>query len=64
MDCLKKYKSGFTQDLKNKATRKYLNMLIKEYGGLPANAASEFKRGFKKGFMTQCKKRNAKTRRW
>lgn len=35
--------------------RKYLNTLIKEYGGIPANAATDYKKGFRKGFMAQCK---------
>ena len=45
-----------TQDLQTKAIRKHLNMLINEYGGLPENAVSDFK----KWFMAECKKRKKK----
>ena len=56
-ELFREYKTGLTQDLQTKAIRKHLNMLINEYGGLPENAVSDSKKGFKKWFMAECKKR-------
>jgi hypothetical protein len=56
MNCSDRYKTDFIQDLQTKEMRRYVDMLIKEYGGVPANTAAEYEKGFRKGFMTECKK--------
>jgi|UniRef100_A0A6C0AGL0 hypothetical protein len=57
MNCSDFYKTERVQDLQTKAMRRFLDMLIKEYGGLPANAAADFQTGYRKGFMAECKKK-------
>jgi hypothetical protein len=53
--CSDLYKTDLVQDAQTKGMRKFVNMLMKEQGGLPANAAADYKKGFKLGFMAQCK---------
>ena len=57
MNCTDRYNSKDIQSLQNMAMRKWLDHIVKETGGLPANAQSEFKKGFKLGFVNSCKKR-------
>ena len=59
-NCSEIFKTGLVQDLQTKSMRKYLNTLIKEHGGLPANAASNYKKEFRKYFMSHCKEEKKK----
>ena len=62
MNCSDLYKTERVQDLQTKAMRRYVDMLIKEYGGVPENTATEFKTGYRKGFMAECKKRKTESK--
>jgi hypothetical protein len=54
-NCSELYKTDLVQDAQTKGMRKFVNTLMKEHGGLPANAAADYKKGFQLGFMAQCK---------
>jgi hypothetical protein len=63
MNCSDLYKSERVQDLQTKSIRSYVDMLIKEYGGVPANTAAEYKKGFRKGFMEECKRKKTEIKK-
>jgi hypothetical protein len=57
-------KIHYSKQIQNKRDEiwknKIMPQIIKRYGGLPANAYSNFKTGFKEGFMKECKQKNNK----
>ena len=53
--CTTLYKSKKMQATQKNAFQKWAKKIIQSQGGLPANAWSDFKKGFKRGVMKTCK---------
>jgi len=59
-NCTVRYKSKETQAQLENVFKIWSKQMIKRYGGLPANAWTDFKKGFKRGFMRSCKMKTVK----
>lgn len=53
--CSKLYKSKAITKMREKEWDKYMNIALREQGGLEPNAYANFNKGFRRGFMRQCK---------
>jgi hypothetical protein len=62
MNCREEYNTKEIQEIQTKGMQLFLDVLIKDYGGLPVNAAVDYRRGFKRRFMSDCKKRMTKSK--
>jgi hypothetical protein len=61
INCKKIHDSKQTQNKRDEIWKnKIMPQIINRYGELPANAYGDFKRGFKEGFMKECKKNKDK----
>ena len=58
MNCTARYKAKSTQAQIAESFKDWSKQTIKQYGGLPPNAWTHFKKGFKRGFMRSCKMKN------
>ena len=55
MNCTKLLKSPAQQTIFQKHWRKYMRQQIKALGGLEANAFTQFRKDYKRGFILGCK---------
>jgi hypothetical protein len=59
--CTARFNSKKTKAILKDSFQKYVNHLMKHYGGLPENAWINYQKDFKRGFMKACKTQKQKT---